>query len=47
MTSSTKWMVVVFVVVTTFGAGIFLAENVEVNPRNIMASFDGLNANVS
>ena len=35
-------MVVIFVVVTTFAVGMFLAENVEVNPRNILASFDGL-----
>jgi len=44
MTSSTKWMVAIFAVVATFAAGMFLAENVtsELNPKNILASFDGL-----
>ena len=42
MTSSTKWMVAIFAVLATFAAGMFLAENVEVNPKHILASFDGI-----
>ena len=42
MTTSTKWTVAIFVVVAAFAAGMLLTENVEVNPRDILASFDGL-----
>jgi len=44
MTSSTKWTVAIFAVVAMFGAGMLWGGNVasELNPRNILASFDGL-----
>ncbi len=37
-------MVAIFAVITTFGAGMLWGGNVasELNPRNILASFDGL-----
>jgi len=44
MTSSTKWMVAIFAVVATFAAGMLWGTDVvsELNPSNILASFDGL-----